>query len=97
MAGVAVRVSLEVALMLGLGFPERPCGGHLSHDRPGPAARGVDVGDRLLGDAALLLIEIEDCRAIARPDVVALTVQRGWIVDLERRTRAAHGTRFAPD
>jgi hypothetical protein len=69
--------------MLGLGFPERPGGGHLGHDLRGPAARGVDVGDRLLGDAALLLIETEDCRAIARPDVVALTVQRGRVVDLE--------------
>jgi hypothetical protein len=55
-----VRVSLEVVLMLGLGFPERLGGGHLGHDLRGPAARGVEVGDRLLGDAALLLIEIED-------------------------------------
>ena len=47
--------------MLGLGFPERPPGGHLGHDPPGPAARCVYVGDRLLGDAVLVIIEREDC------------------------------------
>src|SRR4029453_13068477 len=39
--------------------------------------------DRVLGDSALFLVEIEDRRAIARPDVVALTVQRRRIVNLE--------------
>jgi len=45
--------------MLGLGLPERPRGRHLGHDLSRPKARGLDVGDRLLRDAALLLIEIE--------------------------------------
>ena len=58
-AGVAIRIPLEVVLMLGLGLPERPRGRHLGHDLSRPKARGLDVGDRLLRDAALLLIEIE--------------------------------------
>jgi hypothetical protein len=35
-AAVSVRVPLEVILMLGLGFPERPCRRHLGHDLPRP-------------------------------------------------------------
>jgi hypothetical protein len=82
-ACVAVRVSLEVVLMLGLGFPEWSCRHYLGHDFSGPAPRGVDVGDCLLGDATLLLIEVEDRRAIARPEVVALAVHGRRVVDLE--------------
>ena len=69
--------------MLRLGLPE--CAGrhHLGDDLPRPAARALDVGDRLLGDAALLVIGVEDRRAVTRPDVVALTVQCRRIVNLE--------------
>src|SRR6185437_1172313 len=80
-AAVAVRIPLEVVLMLGLGLPERPRRRHLGHDLPRPQAGSVDVGDRLLGDPALLLIEVEDSRAIARPRVVALPVERRRVVD----------------
>src|SRR6185436_6987714 len=82
-AGVAVRVPLEVVLMLGLGLPERARGGYLRHDLPRPATGCVDVGDRLLGDAPLLVVEREDRRAVARSDVVALAVRCRRIVDLE--------------
>src|SRR5207237_5131650 len=83
MAGVAVGIALEVVLMLWLGLPERSGRRHLGHDLARPAARRLDVRDRLLGDAALLLVEVEDRRAIARPDVVSLPVRRRRIVDLE--------------
>jgi hypothetical protein len=69
--------------MLGLSFPERPGRRHLGDDLPGPEARRFNVGDRVVGHPALFLVEIEDRRAIARPDVVALTVPRRRIVDLE--------------
>src|SRR5215204_3573890 len=82
-AGVAVRIQLEMVLMLGLSFPERPGRRHLGDDLPRPKARRFNVGDRVVGYPALFLVEIEDRRPIARPDVVALTVQRCRIVDLE--------------
>ena len=69
--------------MLGLGLPERPGRRHLGHDLAGPEARGLDIGDRVLGDAALLVVEVEDRRAVAHADVVPLAVQRRRVVDLE--------------
>src|SRR5918996_3866890 len=83
LAVVAVRVALEVVLVLGLGLPERDGLADLGHHLAGPQARGVDVGDRVLGDPALLLARIEDLRAIAGADVVALAVLGGRVVDLE--------------
>src|SRR6478735_2380029 len=76
-ARVAVGIALEVVLMLGLGLPERTGGGHLGDHRAGPDARGVDVGDGVLGDLLLLVVEVEDGRAVAQTDVVALPVLRG--------------------
>src|SRR5688572_2008489 len=82
-AGIPVRIPLEIVLMLGLRFPERPGRRHLGDRPPRPEARSLDVGDRVASHPALFLVEIEDRRAVARPDVVALTVQRRRIVDLE--------------
>ena len=54
-AGVAVGDALQVVLVLGLGLPEgagrRDLGDHLAR----PQARGVDVGDGVLGDPLLLV------------------------------------------
>src|SRR5690606_26087881 len=82
-AGVAVRVLQEVVLVLGLGLPERA--GRLDgrHGLARPQARRVHVGDRVASDLLLLRREREDGRAVAGPDVVALTVQRRRVVDLE--------------
>jgi hypothetical protein len=74
---------LEVVLVLGLGLPERDRLADLGHDLAGPQARRVDVGDRVLGDPALLLARIEDLRAVAGAEVVALAILRGRVVDLE--------------
>src|SRR4029453_4657426 len=82
-AGVPVRIPLEVVLMLRLCLPERACRCHLGHDRSWPKTRRLDIGDGVLGDPALLLVRVEDRRAIARPDVVSLAVQRRRVVDLE--------------
>src|ERR1044071_9083489 len=68
MARVAVGIALEVVLMLRLGLPEPAGRCHLGDDLPGPATRGLDVRDRLLGDTVLLVIGVEDRRAVARPD-----------------------------
>src|SRR5687767_14417690 len=82
-AVVAVRVALQVILVLGLGHPERDGRADLGHRLAGPQARGVDVGDRVLGDLALLLARVEDLRAVAGADVVALAILRRRVVDLE--------------
>src|SRR5215212_8528151 len=73
-ARVAVRIALQVILVLGLGLPERYGLAHLGHDLPRPQAGGVDVGDRLLRHPALFVRRVEDLRAVAAADVVPLPV-----------------------
>src|SRR5512133_2256104 len=82
-AGVAVRVALQVVLVLRLGLPERTGRGDLGDDLAGPQPGRLDVGDGVGGDPALFLIEVEDRRAVARAEVVALAVARRRVVDLE--------------
>src|SRR5215217_5424913 len=82
-AGVAVGVALEVVLVLGLGLPEGAGLADLGDDLARPQARGVDVGDRVLGDLALLVARVEDLGTVAGTDVVALAVLGRRIVDLE--------------
>src|SRR5262245_34038726 len=82
-AGVAARVPQEVVLVLGLRFPEVVRGRDFGHDLAGPEAGGLDVGDRVLGDAALLVGRGEDRRTVARADVVALAVLRRRVMNLE--------------
>ena len=69
--------------MLRLGLPEGTGGRDLGDDLPRPQARRFDVGDRVLGDLPLLVVRVEDGRAVAGADVVALAVLRRRIVDLE--------------
>jgi hypothetical protein len=63
---VAVGVALEVVLVLGLGLPEGADLANLGHDLGAPEVRGV--GDRVLGDLALLVADIEDLGAIIGTD-----------------------------
>jgi hypothetical protein len=86
-AGVAVRVALEVVLVFGLGLPERDGLADLGHHLAGPQARGVDVGDRVLGDLALLVAGKEDFGAVAGADVVALAALGRRVVDLKRELK----------
>src|SRR3954467_9858021 len=65
-AVVAVGVALQVVLVLGLGLPEGDGLADRGHDLAGPDARRVDVGDRLLGDPALLVARGEDLRPVGR-------------------------------
>src|ERR671916_1251839 len=82
--GVTSGVALQIILVLGLGFPEVAGRRDLGHDLPRPKTGGIDVGDRILSDALLVLARVEDRRAIACPDVIALAVPGGWIVNLEK-------------
>jgi hypothetical protein len=82
--GVTSGVTLQIILVLGFGFPEIAGGRDLGYDLSRPKPGGIDVGDRILSDALLFLARVEDRRAIACPDVIALAVSRGWIVNLEK-------------
>ena len=82
--GVTSGVAVQVILVLGFGFAEIAGGGDLRYDPSRPKTRSIDVGDRILSNALLFLARVEDRRAIACPDVIALAVSRGWIVNLEK-------------
>ena len=69
--------------MLGLGLPEGDGLADRGHDLAGPDARGVDVGDRVLGHPALLVARVEDLGPVRGADVVALTVLGRRVVDLK--------------
>src|ERR1700722_12093036 len=84
MAGVAVRVFLQVILMLRLGLPERSGGRHLGDDLARPKAGRIDIGDGVFRDPLLLVTAIENRRSVARSAVVTLAVQRRGIMDLEK-------------
>ena len=58
---------LDVVLVFGLGLPEGAGLADLGYDLAGPQTRGVGVGDRVLGDLALLVARVEDLGAVVRP------------------------------
>src|ERR1700681_4422204 len=84
MTGVAVRILLQIILMLGLGLPERSGGCDLRDNLAGPKAGSIDIGDGVFRDPLLFVAGIEDDRSVARSPVVALAVQRRGIMDLEK-------------
>src|SRR6478609_5615970 len=62
--GVAVRIFLQIILMLGLGLPERSGGCHLGDNLARPKAASVDVGNGVFRDPLLLVAGIEDGRSV---------------------------------
>ena len=58
--GVATRTLLEIVLMLRLGLPEVAHGLDLGDDLAVPQPRRIHVGDRIFGDALLLLVDVVD-------------------------------------
>src|SRR5271156_65556 len=82
-AGVAVRVALEIVLVLGLGLPEGTRRDDLRHHLAGPQPRSLDVGDGVFRYPTLLIVEVEDGRAVARAYVITLTVDGGGVMDLK--------------
>ena len=83
MAGVAIGVALQVILVLRLRLPEVPHRLDLGHRLAWPQARSVYVCDGVLGYPFLLIVDVVDRRPIGAADVVALSISRGGIVDLE--------------
>ena len=95
MAGVPVGVVLQVVLVLRLGLPEVPGRADLGHHFAWPKAGRLDVGDGVQRDSLLLVIEVEDRRAVTGSPVVTLLVLCRRIVDLEEELqhRAVIGNR----
>src|SRR3712207_779210 len=80
-----VRVVAEVFLVVVLGPVECVERRHLGHDGISPKVLGLELRDHLLGDGPLLLVVVEDRRAVLRTDVGALPVQRRGVVRSEER------------
>jgi hypothetical protein len=57
-----VGVAQQVVLVFGLSLPERAGRRDLGDDLARPQPGGVDIGDRVLGDLALFVVEVEDRR-----------------------------------
>ncbi len=83
MTRVAVRIPLQVVLMLRFGFPERTGRTHFCHHLARPEPGGVDVGNRVARNPLLFVVRVKDRRTIAGPGVVPLPVQCGRIMDLK--------------
>jgi len=91
MAGIAVRIALQVILVLRFGLPEITDRLDVRHHLARPQAGGVDVGDGLFGDPFLGVVLVVDRRAVARADIVALAVRRRRVVDLEEQFQVKYG------
>src|SRR5262245_13083787 len=83
MTGVAAGISQQIVLVLGFRLPELAGGNDFGDCLARPQTGSIDVGNRVFGDAFLLIARVEDRRAIAGADVVALAVARARVVDLE--------------
>jgi hypothetical protein len=69
--------------VLRLGLPEFTGGRDLRHNTAWSQAGGVDIVDRPQCLLTLRLEDIENLRAVRSPDIVALAMQRGRIVNPE--------------
>jgi len=82
---------LEVVLVFGLGRPEGAGLADLGDDPAGPEPGGLDIGDRVRGDLALLVGGGEDLGAVVGAGVLALTVLGRRVVDLEEELEDTNG------
>ena len=72
-AGIAVRITLQIILVLRLSLPEVACGNKFGDDFPGQKTRCFDIGDRI-SNLFLLVVLVEDCGAVARTAIGSLDV-----------------------
>jgi len=85
MTGVASGIVLQVVLVLGFRLPEVTSGSYFRHNHARPKARSIDVGDRVLREATLLVVGVKDRRAVAHANIVTLTIAGRRIVYLEKK------------
>ena len=84
MTGVATGIALQIVLVLEFRLPEVTSGNNFRHNPARPKARSIDVGDRVLREATLLVVGVEDRRAVARSNIVTLTIGGRRVVYLEK-------------
>ena len=84
MTRVAIGIALQVVLVLGFRLPEVTSGSDFCHNPARPKARSIDVGDRVLREATLLIDGVEDRRAVAHSYIVTLTIAGRRVVYLEK-------------
>src|ERR1700733_799932 len=94
MAGISVGETLQIVLVLWFCLPEGTRRSDLGNHLPRPQPRGVYIRDCFICDPSLLIAGIEDCRTIARADVVALAIPGCWIVDLKHELQQLTITRL---
>src|SRR5215813_9884062 len=83
MAGVTVRIVLQIVLMFRLGFPKSTGRRNLSHHFTGPHPRRVDISDGVACDSFLFVASVEDGGTIAGSHVIALPIQCGRVMNLK--------------
>src|SRR5450830_1327177 len=84
MAGIAVWQALQVILVLGFRLPERAGRFHLRDDFGWPQAGSIDITDGVQGYLLLRIAGVENGRAVAGAQVIALTVFRAGVMNLEK-------------
>src|SRR5215471_2827524 len=87
MAGVTVRMSLQIVLMFRLGFPKSTGRREFSHHFTGPNPRRVDISDGVTCNSFLFVACVEDGGTIAGSPVVALAIQCGRVMNLEEELK----------
>src|SRR5471032_3361029 len=84
MAGIAIWQALQVILVLGLCLPEWAGRFHLRDNLGWPQAGSIDILDGVLRYLLLRFAGVENGRAVAGAQVVALAIFRAGVVDLEK-------------
>src|ERR1043166_2410424 len=83
MAGVTIRMVLQIVLMFWFGFPKRTGGSDFSHHFTGPNPRRFDISDGVTCDSFLFVAIVEDGGTIAGSPVVPLSIPCGRVMNLE--------------
>jgi hypothetical protein len=84
MASIPIRITLQVVLMLRLGFPKATGLSEFRNNLPRPKPGGFDVRNRVACDPFLIRADAEDRRTVAGSPIVALAVQSRRVMDLEK-------------
>lgn len=87
MTGISVGIPFQIILVFRLRLPEITDRCKLGHNLSRPQTGRIDVGNRVLGNPLLLVIRIENRRAVTQSQIVALAVERCGIVNLEKDSR----------
>ena len=85
MTGIPIGQTLKIVLMLWLSFPKITNLRKLCDHGAGPNTACIHLRNGLLGNRFLRLVKIIDRRSIGQSAIIALPVQRGWIMNLKEK------------